>query len=125
MKKTMKKSVALLLVVVFALSLAACGGKDMSDSKYVGEWELTKGVASGVEVSASDMNLTMTFNFKSDGKFEYSSSVAGSESSTGTWDETDNGVVLTEVGGAKYEFTANGDALEMEQDGATLVFEKK
>lgn len=97
----------------------------MSDSKYVGEWELTKGVASGVEVSAETLKMSMVFNFKSDGKFEYTSNIKGSEASSGTWDESDNGVSLTEVGGAKYEFTANGDTLEMEQNGTTLVFEKK
>lgn len=122
----MKKFLAMTLAIVMMCGiLAACGGlggKTGGDSNIVGTWKLTKGVASGITISASQLDMEMSFRFDSNGK---AAMIYNGETTDGlTW-RLDGDVVKLGVGGTDlYDFAYDGKTLTVEQSGVKLIFEK-
>lgn len=121
----MKKIISSLLILVMVLStimLVSCGGseskkEDLSDSKYVGTWKITK-MALGDESEDFDENWTL--EIKGDGTGE---SIADGETDKFTWELTDKG--FKTQGDIKLEFTDDGDNIAGDLFGVKLVFERK
>lgn len=71
----MKKTVAILLIAVMALSFIACSAK----KNIIGTWELTdvEGADSNSLKQALTMGITVTITFTEDGKYEIVTHAAG------------------------------------------------
>ena len=116
----MKKRISLLMVcmMVIVTMATACGGKDLSNSKYVGTWVGKTAEYEGMEISVEtlfgDFNLTLEGNGKA------TAHVDGVDK-TGKWDETEKGIILDD----EMEFIADGEKLSYETDGVTVHFEKQ
>ena len=113
-----KMSCVILSMVLCILCLTACGGKDMSDSKYVGTWTGTKAEYAGFEMSVEELFGDFTLTLQEDGKAVV---FVDGEEEKGNWDETEQGVSLD----GEMEFIADGDALTYETEGVIVYFEKK
>ena len=116
MKK--KFSLGLVLVMVLAFCLTACGGDKYADSKYVGTWNATVAVASGLEVPVDTIMDEFTIILNADGT---ATAKVDGDSEDGQWEETEKGVVIDETA----ELTADGDKLTIEKDGVIIYFEKE
>lgn len=108
-------------VLLSAFLLAGCGGKDLSNSKYVGKWNADKASVSGMEVSVSSFMDEFSFDLKSDGSCTVK---MDDESYTGTWDETDDGVEIRDSSDT-LDMTDKSGSLQIEYEGATITFEKE
>ena len=52
----MRKNIVIVLtVLMMCFAFTACGGKDMSDSPYVGTWKATKAEYGGFEISVDSV----------------------------------------------------------------------
>ena len=89
----MKKRISLLMVcmMVIVTMATACGGKDLSNSKYVGTWVGKTAEYEGMEISVE--TLFGDFNFTLEGNGKATAHVDG-EDKTGKWDETEKGIIL-------------------------------
>lgn len=120
MKRTMLRLFSLLLVVVLALGMAACGGK----SDVTGTWVLSGGSQDGVTVDQETLEAVMgemTYTFEDGGKVTMS--LAG-VSVEGTWTQ-DGDTVTLESQGTTSTMTLDGDKLTLEESGVTVEFTKK
>lgn len=124
MKRTMLRVFSLLLVVVLAFSLAACGGSDSNDLTGT-TWALSGGSQEGVTVDKATLESIlggeMTYSFEKDGKATMA--LAG-VSVEGTWSQ-DGDTVTMEAQGQSFTLTIDGDKLLMDQSGVTVEFTKK
>lgn len=87
-------------------------------SAYIGAWELTSGMANGVTVDVSTLNLTMHAYINEDGTCEL---ITQGVSETGTWALAEGGIALTDELGDSFIFTLKDGALTTEMSGVTLV----
>lgn len=113
----MKKKL-LVALCIFALSFtfAACGGKDMSGSPYLGTWTATTGEYSGIEISLeSALGGPFIFDLGDNGKCKMT--VAGEEE-TGSWDETEDGFIVEDT----LTFTVDGDNAFLDYEGVIITF---
>jgi hypothetical protein len=120
MKKFISLSIVMLMVVS-ALMLTACGGgssEDLSDSKYVGTW---KSVALALGDDSEDMDGDMILIINGDGTGTMLSE--GDEDSDFTWELTRNG--FKTKGDVKLKFKDDGDRIKTKIIGADLIFEKQ
>ena len=120
MKKFISLSIVMLMVVS-ALMLTACGGgssDDLSDSKYVGTWK-TVAVAIGDE--SEDLETDMTLIINGDGTGAMKSE--GEEDSNFTWELTKDG--FKTKGDVKFKFKDDGDRIKTKIIGVELIFEKQ
>lgn len=128
MKNLMRKALCLMLVLVCALSLAACGG-----SKAVGTYELetmtmgekTMDIKELAKEAGQEMKLTL--EIKSNGKFAMKATgMDDSMNEEGTWEEKGGKLVLT-VDDEPAEATYKDGVLTLEEEtlGMKLVFKKK
>ena len=110
------------MMILSALVFTACGdsssgGKDVSDSKYVGKWKATT-VALGEESGELEDEFILTLNDDGTG------SLSGGENDTEfTWELTSNGFKTT--GDAKLKFTDDGDNIKTKFLGVALIFERQ
>ena len=126
--KNIKRIAAVMLVLVMALALTACG-----KAKLDGAWTITGGTfidglvgEMGIEDLAS-VGLEIVFEFKDDGVFAVGMNMYGvSEVSEGTW-EVDGDKVTMTVEGDPLEatFEVKGDKLTLTTEEGTIVFDKK
>ncbi len=115
----MKKIVLIGLVLIMALSLAACGG-GVSD-KYVGEWkayDVRMGDLSSLEMTGTSMNLNMTLNDDGTGSF------SGDSVGEFAWEETETGIFVDD-GQTEIDVPEVEDGmLSMESEGVEIIFER-
>ena len=122
--KKMKKVLTLVMCVITVLAIAAgCGSSSKyADSKYTGEWKATTGEYMGIEIAMSDVfdtDVILTLDASGEASF-----TADGETQTGTWEETDDGVVLD--GYDEIEVTSSEDGqLTIDYSGVTINFEKQ
>ena len=114
----MRNSVILMLMAVTAVLLFTACGK--SNSKYVGTWEAVKYEAYGVEMTTDEVGeSTMEFNSNGTVDLEFMG-----ETGSGNWEETEDGVKISDSD-AEYELVFDDDDyLELEESGVTMYFEK-
>lgn len=119
MKKVMKRLVAVMAVALMVFAFTACGGEDMSNSPYVGDWHATTAEYSGIEIGVEDViGGEFVFSLEDNGKCTVS--IAGDEES-GKWTETEEGFNVEE----EFDFVADGDTATLDYEGVTMHFEKK
>ena len=114
----MKKKIRglVLVVTLVMILLCACGGKDMSDSVYLGTWEASTAEYSGMELSVDTLFDEFHFTLQDNGKVKLN---LNGEEETGKWEETDTGVILED----EMEFTkVDENTLSYETDGMNVYF---
>lgn len=116
--KTMKRFVAVMMVVAMMLALCACG-KNMSDSKYCGMWKATTAEMSGIQIDVEEYLGSVTLDLKDNGKVDFD--FAG-DSASGKWEETSDGVTIDN---GDLVLTEQDGTLVMDYEGVVLVFEKQ
>ena len=111
-----KKLAVLIAVITAAMMLFGCGGKDMSESEYLGKWKATKAEYAGIEVGVDTVFDEFHFTLQDNGKVKLN--VNGDET-TGKWDETENGISIED----EMEFQKLDDyTLTYEVSGVTVHF---
>ena len=119
----MKKIMVLTLITAMAVSmflLVSCGGaseEDLSDSKYVGTWKISK-LSLADESEDFDEEWTLEINGDGTGK-----SVSEDETVEFTWKPTDDG--FKTKGDLKMTFKDDGDKIAGDMFGVKLIFEKQ
>lgn len=128
MKNFMRKALCLMMVLVCALSLAACGG-----SKAVGTYELESMTVGGETMNIKEMEeaagveMNVTMEIKSNGKFTMKATgMDDSMNEEGTWEEKGDKLILT-VDDEPAEATLKDGVLTMEEETMEMkmVFKKK
>lgn len=122
----MKKRLAILLSItmVFVFAFAACGGgssEDLSDSKYVGTWEM-KSMSLGDEAEDFGEGYTLVLNGDGTGTFTGVNDDGEEEVSDITWSLSDDG--FKTKGDSKMTFTDDGDGIKTKILGVELHFVK-
>ncbi len=115
--------IALASSAVLSLAvLSGCGGSadKYADSDYLGIWNATTAEYAGLSLDASAMFDEFSLTFDPSG--EVIATINGEEN-TGTWEETENGVLITDDSDEEMEFTADDGNLILEQDGVLITFE--
>ena len=120
-KKLMKALVLTLALTATLFILVACGGS--KQSPYVGTWNAVKFEAYGVTMTPEEAGLTFSVDFTADGKV--TATTNGEDDGAGTWEETDDGVKITD--NTDQEITAKivDDQLVLEMQGITFYLEKE
>lgn len=121
MKKSISKILSVFVLAAMLVAMTACGGEDMSNSKYTGNWEATSATTMGMTLDMATLGTTMTMELKSNGK---AAVVFDGESGSGDWSETGTGVKITASDGT-VEFTDKDGKLVMTESGVEFIFEKK
>lgn len=120
----MKKSIALVMAMMFVFVLAGCGGGGSKESAQVGSWKLVSFETGGQSTDLSQleqMGMTGILTLTEDKK---ASLDLFGETMSGTWEaDGDSGVALTFEGTTQKGTIASGK-MTLEQDGDKLVFEK-
>ena len=121
----LNKMVAILMLVVLAFSLTACGGSKSQD--IVGKWnidvnsllEMTGASPTDLEMIESLGGMSATMEFTKDGKCILEMSVMGqTETQEQTYTLEDGKVLLD---GAPGDYKVEGDKLTLTADGLTMV----
>ena len=128
-KNFCKKLLSLLLVLICALSLAACGGKNSIAGTYKLQSLEMEGMSMDLEemsdilgIDSDDLNASLSL--KEDGSFSLDmSALDESMSVEGTWKSTGSGVDLTAEGDT-ITATVKGDTITLEDSGTSMVFKK-
>lgn len=118
----MKKIISLVLITVMAVSILAlvsCGGgekEDLSDSKYVGTWKISK---MSLADESEDFDEDWTLEIKGDGTGK---SISKEETNDFTWKPIDGG--FKTKGDVKMTFKDDGDNIAGSLFGVKLIFER-
>lgn len=124
----MKRSIAVLLVVLTILSAVACAGGGASANKLIGTWVLDSGVGDEAEQSVALMKAfgaEMLIEFKDDGKGVLSTSYGGETDSDDFQYEFKDGNITIVGADSAGSIKLDGNNLIMESDGMQLIFKKK
>lgn len=116
----MRKNIVIVMtVLMMCFAFTACGGKDMSDSPYVGTWKATKAEYGGFEISVDSVfDKGFSFTLEDNGKCVVN---ANGEEEKGSWDESEKGFNVVD----EFEFTADGNKAVLEYEGIKINFEKE
>lgn len=105
--------------------LTACGKTAGSGDVGGSSWVLSGGSQEDTQVTKEDMEEAlggeMVYSFEKDGSLKVE--LMGTEIQ-GSWSQ-DGGTVTVTSGDESRELTLDGDTMYFEQDGITVVFEKK
>ena len=107
----MKKTVAILLIAVMALSLVACAGK-----KIVGKWELTDYQG---EDDLGEKMKGYVFEFKDDGTY----TIAGIKA--GTYKVQGSKLFFNDDTKEYYKLSISGNTMKISGQEDTMTFTKK
>lgn len=119
----MRKKLALLLVLVMisAIMLSACGSKGGSGIGGT-TWKLTELVSPQATLNAEQLkenNLVMTFEFNKDGTV-----VSSVSEDKANWKQDGDEITISADGGSQ-KIKIDGDTFTLEMDGAKMVFTKQ
>ena len=121
----MKKIVSVLLVVMSICMLAGCSG-GLSDSQYVGTYQMVGAKMNGVELTKEELDQTgakATIVLNGDASVTMT---VNEQTTTGTWKESDNGVTISyEDGSDPAEFTMKDGMLTGTANGMEMSFQKQ
>ena len=125
--KRAKKTLALVLCAMMVMmTFAACGGKDMSGSKFCGKWAASTATMSGIEVDASEVyEGGFIIELGTDGKCTVTTD---GESETGSWDESEDGTQVIIDGMDDFKIYLDPDdenVLKLDYSGMIINFEKQ
>ena len=106
------------VMAVSMLALVSCGGEkeDLSDSKYVGTWKISK---MSLADESEDFDEDWTLEIKGDGTGK---SIAKDETDDFTWKPVDGG--FKTKGDIKLTFKDDGDNIVGSLFGVKLIFER-
>ncbi len=121
----LNKMVAILMLVVLAFSLTACGGSKGQD--IVGKWnidvnsllEMTGASPTDLEMIESLGGMSATMEFTKDGKCILEMSMMGQTETQEQSYTLEDGKVLLD--GAPGDYMVEGDKLTLTADGLTMV----
>lgn len=126
MKRMKKTLVVVLCMALTLMTFAACGGKDMSSSKFCGTWAAKSVSMSGFEMDASEVYENgFTIDFGKDGTCTVT---LDGDSETGKWEETSDGTGAVIDGMDEFKISIdpdNSDILVMDYSGMLMNFEKQ
>lgn len=115
----MKKIITAVIILSAMLMFAACSSQDLSDSKYVGTWEVASISFAGETDDFSAENFALTLNADGTGQFVSDESIDDI-----TWVLTDDG--FKTKGGSKMKFVDADDGnIKTKIIGAELIFAKR
>lgn len=128
----MKKTIAILLVVVMALSLAACSkSKDAkkdgkkNENTIVGTWELDLDATFADQdqdtldfLKSSGYSMSFTFNADGTG----TAKMTGDDDTSFEYKIENNQIVIEDEG---VDYTLNGDKLTLDMNGEKMIFNRK
>ena len=121
MKKTVSKLLVALLLMTTLFALVSCGG---SKSEYVGTWNAVEIEAYGVTMTPEDAGMEFTVEIKSDGTL--TATTNGEDDGAGKWEETENGITITDDTGEALDASLNDDGqLVLNLYGVEIKMEKE
>ena len=115
----MRKVLAFASAAVMAISMTACGGKDLSGSPYAGKWVAEGYEMWDIEMGSEDLGET-SVNLNTDGKAQM---VLMDETVNVNWDETDTGIEIS-GGGITIEGHMEDDYLVLTYADGCIYLEK-
>ena len=119
-----RKLTAITLVCVLIIGmLAACGSKS---DPIVGKWTLKEAKFGDMSMSAADLDLEFTIEFKADGTVELSAPEE-SENEKGKWNKGKKAgeyEISEDKSKEKVKLTLKDDKLTMKEEGAEMIFER-
>lgn len=92
-------------------------------ASYVGKWKGVSASSEGLTLDLATIGLDMTIELKEDGTAVIHLS-GDDNKGTGKWEMTDTGIKLSE-GGENVDVKLVDGKLAIEEDGATILFEKQ
>ncbi|NLY09318.1 MAG: hypothetical protein GXZ11_05405 [Tissierellia bacterium] len=129
-----KAVVAIAILIVFALMLASCGGNEVViNEEYVGKYNVTKGILSGIEVDAASSGIKLNIEVSANGKvliYEPGEDGKRIDEETGSATQADDGLIFklkSQKEDVKFIKGADGTyQMDIKEEGMefTLVFEK-
>ena len=126
-KSLMTKLGCLLLVMIMAVSLAACGSKGIAGNYELESVEtggMTLKIDEFLDLLGSDVEFEVTLKINEDGTFKMSSNMMGEkEEVEGTWEQNGDTLNMT-ADGSSIPATYKDGKITMESDGMGLVFSK-
>ena len=122
----MKKKTAVLagLMMVMCFAFAACGGskQDLSDSKYLGEWQASSMSVGDTSGGIEGGVWTLTLNEDGTGTFVSTEADGKEEVSKIKWQQTDDGFKTS--GDTRLTFKDDGDGIKTSIMGVELHFSR-
>ena len=120
----MKKRIGLICVMLLILSAAfmtACGTDKEAESKYVGTWKCESARMGGSEVDVEDVMEEFTVQLGEDGK---ASIVVDGNATNCQWEPTDDGFDV-ESKDSTMSFKEDGSLMVYTRDDVEMKFKKK
>lgn len=121
-----RKVIATLLMSLFLVVLAGCGGDQYADSEYVGEWEAVSAEMSGISITPEEMGMEVYFEFDAGGTATITTvdEAEGEDSASDPWEPTEDGLKITS-GDEELQFKKVKDGvITGEFSGVLFTFEK-
>lgn len=123
--KSVKKQIALVVLLVLALTvLAGCGGVEEED-KYVGSWEVSGGKVSGVSLPQEQIKEqlgTISLTIQKGGTVKKEGIGLDAE---GVWKESKDGITISDKDGTyAVSFVKEDDKLKGSIKGIEILFQK-
>ena len=106
MKKNVAKLLVVCMIMTLVMALASCGGSKEA-SPYVGTWNAVNISYSGIEMTPDEVGLEFTLVVNEDGTL--AATTNGEDDGEGKWEETEDGISITDGTGAEMSGAMNDD----------------
>ena len=119
------RGLTILLVLVLALSVTACGKSDFSKN-FVGTWEITAVEAEGMTVSGdmlAQFGMTGLLELKADNTLTIE--ILEEDATDGKWEAKDATTISVTIEEDSVECVLADGKLTMEIEGVKMIFTKK
>ena len=108
MKKNVAKLLVVCMIMTMVMALASCGGSK-EVSPYVGTWNAVSISYSGIEMTPEDVGLEFQLVINEDGTL--AATTNGEDDGNGDWEETEDGISITDGTGSEMSGVMDGDQL--------------
>lgn len=108
MKKNVAKLLVVCMIMTMVMALASCGGSKEA-SPYVGTWNAVNINYQGIEMAPDEVGLEFTLVINEDGTL--AATTNGEDDGEGEWEETEDGISITDGTGAEMSGVMDGDQL--------------